>query len=320
MLLFRYYKIERFIKEYNKCVTGWFLMKLFICSDVHDDVEALTAFADYAMAQQADRILIAGDLSLRPYKAKDLETLAQSRNVKTFIDAKNSHNTEVLKAMKEVLDRTRIPYNVVPGNYDGRLQDVFIESEIHAKTARVGQAKLFGYGGADAWPQHILLLVQMGQIVNFNHNELYALLSRENPDITLIHNPPLGLCDDMFDGNNVGTPASRKYIAEKSPKLMISGHIHEAGPNANNPHNVAGVAVVENPKTNRKTVVVNPGNLGRWEIIDFPSLQTVRSFDYGTFIRVDVEEDGTPLKVEQYSVQENGRRIGKVKSIGEYTF
>ena len=43
------------------------MKKIYIASDIHDDVEALDKFVDYAQAKDADRIALLGDLSLRPY-------------------------------------------------------------------------------------------------------------------------------------------------------------------------------------------------------------------------------------------------------------
>jgi len=39
---------------------------------------------------------------------------------------------------------------------------------------------------------------------------------------------------------------------------------------------------------------------------------------YGTFVRVDIEEDGTPVRVKQFSVQESGRQIGQVREMGDF--
>src|SRR3990167_4673197 len=137
--------------------------KLFIASDIHDDVEALEVFVDFAQAQQADRILLLGDLSLRPYTAQDLQNLvAQSTAqgipqsaVQTFIDAKNRHNSKMLTEMKRKMDSSGIPYQVIPGNYDGSLQQIFGKKDLHLKTTQFGEAKVAGYGGADEFPGHI---------------------------------------------------------------------------------------------------------------------------------------------------------------------
>ena len=292
--------------------------KNFVCSDIHDDLEALAAFADFAKSQEADRLLLLGDLSLRPYTAEALSIAVQTNDVPAFIRAKETHNGKTLSGMKAVLDRSGIQYHVIPGNYDGSLVKIFGERDLHARTAQFGGAKVMGYGGADAFPPHIALLVRLGEITPFDHQELFDLLKKETPAIGLIHNPPRNLCDDMYNGENVGTPATLRYIIENHPKLVLSGHIHEAGPNGNNPNGARGIRAVE--IDGKKTLVVNPGNLGRFEIIDEITLATEKQFPYGTFSEVHLEDDGTPTKVAHYSVEERpSRTIGKVRKLAEYS-
>jgi len=245
---------------------------------------------------------------------------SEMADVKIFIDSKRQHNETIIKDMKSILDSSEIPYHVIPGNYDPDISDVFGENDLHGRTINHNGINIFGYGGADAYPEQIQLMVNLGEIVNFNHNELYGLLKTGNPDIAIIHNPPKGLCDDLFDGSNVGTPATTRYIHEESPKLVLSGHIHEAGPLGNNPHGVKGLASYENPNNGRKTIVVNPGNLGRFELLKFPSLETEMNFPFGTFSRIDIEDDGTPIRLHQYSLTgpEGKGNMGKVDEIGQY--
>ncbi len=296
--------------------------KLLICSDIHDDVKALETFVDYAQAQEADRILILGDMGLRPYTPRDLEQLLIGRDEQRFIQSKRSHSRQVLGEMKQLIDQSGIPLVMVPGNYDGTQDSeaVFGESNLHKKTTRFGNASVVGYGGADANLGHIELLQRLGEIERFDHQELYDLLTNKQADICMIHNPPRGLCDDMFNGQNVGTPATTQYILDNSPKLVLSGHIHESGPLGNNPSGVKGVRVYQNPKTGEDTLILNPGNLGRFELIDSRTLEPIRQFDYGTFMEVNIDKNGTPQSVSSYNLQTRDRTIGDVRKLEEYTF
>ncbi len=291
-----------------------------VCSDIHDDLESLSTFVDYAQAQNADRVIILGDMGLRPYTSQDLFDLIKTRNVDTFVEAKRIHSRQVFGEMKQTLDRTGIPFLVIPGNYDGNsdLEAVFGDNNLHKKTTQFCDAKLVGYGGADANPSHIMLLYQLGEMESFDHQELYDLLTNQTPDICMIHNPPQGLCDNMFNGQNVGTPATTKYILESAPKLVLSGHIHEAGPNGNNPQGVKGISKYQNPRNNKSTFVLNPGNLGQFELIDPQTLNSVRKFDFGTFMEVNVEEDGTPVNVIAYTLQSKSNSVGDVKKLYGY--
>ena len=294
------------------------MKKIYIASDIHDDVEALDKFVDYAQANNSDRIALLGDLSLKPYNKDSLEKLIKNGDENIFVKEKTAHNNIILNDMKKILDDSGIQYNVIPGNYDSNFSNVFGDKNLHLNSTNIGEVKVSGYGGADEFPPHIMRLVKLGEIVDFDHNELYNFLNQEKPDIGFVHNPPQGYCDDLYNGKNVGTPASTKYILENSPKIILSGHIHEAGPNANNPNGVNGIIKIENEKTGKDTYVINPGNLGRFELINPRTLETDREFDYGTFVELDIEDDGTPTRLKQYTLQTKDRNIGKIRQIEDY--
>ena len=302
--------------------------KIFVASDIHDDVEALDNFVDYAQSNNSDRIVLLGDLSLRPYsldswvnlmskydEAKDDATKIES--TETFVKEKRAYNNITLNDMKKILDDSGIPYNVIPGNYDSNFSNVFGNKNLHLSSTKIGDAKVSGYGGADQYPSHIHPLVQLGEIVEFDHVELYNFLNQEKPDIGFIHNPPQGYCDDLYNGDHVGTRASTQYIHENYPKLILSGHIHEAGPNGNNPNGVMGIRRIDK-NIKESTYVINPGNLGRFELINSDNLETDREFPYGTFVEIDIEDDGTPKEIKQYTLQAKDRNIGKIRQISGY--
>jgi Icc-related predicted phosphoesterase len=294
---------------------------LYVMSDTHDDLEAVARAVDFSKSEGLPNSswVHVGDLSLRPYTFAALRKLASDRNVPEFVISKKAHNIRVLEDYKRVLDESGLPYVAIPGNYDGPLGEVFGKNDLHNKTSSLEGLTVAGYGGGgnadDDWigPGHMELLYRIGEIQLFDPKELNKLLRDNNPRIAVIHNPPYGLCDDMFNGQNVGTPTSTRYLQEDNDlALILSGHIHEAGPNRNNPAGVFGVRAIR--KANEKTCyVVNPGNLGRFELINPQTLETARAFPYGTFVRVDTEDDGTPIRLVQYSTSEEGRRIGQVR-------
>ena len=59
--------------------------KLFVASDIHDDVESLDKFVDYAQANNSNRIALLGDLSLRPCCQDSLEKLIKTEDINTFV-------------------------------------------------------------------------------------------------------------------------------------------------------------------------------------------------------------------------------------------
>lgn len=304
--------------------------KWMICSDIHDDVEALVRFADFAQARDVDRVMLLGDLNLRPYKKEHLDTLlgAVSGSVlddkvrSSFVSDKRTHSRTILTEMKSIIDNSGIPYSVIPGNYDGNqdMESVFSNINLHKKTAMIRDAKVAGYGGAGANPPHIMLLNQLGEMDEFDNYELFNWLYQNSADVCLIHNPPRDHCDTMFNGANVGTEATTEYIRMHSPKLVLSGHIHESGPNAKNPRGVDGVSTYVNPETNAKTVILNPGNLGRFELINHQTLDAYMKFPGGTFMEASVEPNGVVTRVIAYTMEGPNRTVSEVRKLYERNF
>jgi Icc-related predicted phosphoesterase len=295
-------------------------------SDTHDDLEAVARAVDFAKSEgkEGSRIVHVGDLALRPYTKESLDNLVKNRDVENFVEEKRDHNEGVLNEYKSILNSSGMPFTVIPGNYDGNLNGVFEDADIHNRAVDWDGVRVIGYGAGgnldEDWigPGYMQLLVKLGEIEMFNGKDLDNLLRKNKPSIAVIHNPPYGFCDDMFNGEPVGTPTTTKYMQENDGlKLVLSGHIHEAGPNANNPNGVNGISGIQR-ESGERTIVVNPGNLGRFGILNPQTLEPFTEFDYGTFVRVDIEEDGTPVRVKQYSVQEYNKTIGKVREIGDF--
>ncbi len=307
--------------------------RLYVMADTHDDLEAVARAVDFAKAQGLanSRLVHVGDLALRPYTMQDLTSVMKTGDAKSFVRAIQTRTRDVHQEYKQIFDESGMPYTVIPGNYDSSLTQSFGEADIHNRAVDWDGIKVVGYGAGgnldEEWigPRHMHPVVQLGQIQLFNPLELKTLLENNRPSIAVIHNPPYGFCDDMHDGQHVGTPTTMKYMQKNDGlKLVLSGHIHEAGPNANNPNNVKGIAAGRR-SSGEVTFVINPGNLGRFELIDPNTLETgkwkdgtFQQFDYGTFVRVDIEDDGTPVSVTQYTVKEDGRKVGKVEEMASF--
>lgn len=291
----------------------------FICADMHDDLEALAVFSDYVAAQGADGIIVLGDLALRPYTKKALDDYLLTNDKREFIAAKKQHAQAILEEAKIILEGIEKPYFVIPGNYDSNddFETVFGEKNLHEKTAELGKAKIAGYGGADAGPQHLNLLIQWSHIVNYVDREFQKFLEVQQPDIIISHIPPRELCDDMFNGKNAGEIRLTRYIYKYNPKLVLCGHIHEAGPDGGKPNKVKGIAGFKSPNNGKKTYVVNPGNLGRFEAVHPRTLETMMQMvNYGTFAKITIENDGTLKKLVQYTLKTaTGRKAGEVQEL-----
>lgn len=298
------------------------LMRIFALGDIHDDLEALETACDYIAATGADRILCTGDVLLRPYRREDLSDLVASRDISSFLLRLAQQGGRTLTSAKQLLDRTGIPYHIVPGNYDPLLEEVFGAADLHRKSADLGGLTITGYGGADILPDHIAVLEQFGKTTPYNLGELYRTLADADADIVLLHNPPLGTCDVTYRGENVGAQSAAAFVREHKPDLVVCGHIHESGPLGGaglNPASVAGLVRIQHPD-GLSTLILNPGNLGRFELIKFPTLEPIARLPYGTFTSVDLREDGCPLRAAQYLLATPDRRIGDVRELGSVDF
>ncbi len=122
----------------------------------------------------------------------------------------------------------------------------------------------------------------------------------------------------MFNGSHVGDTAITQYVIDYSPKIVLSGHVHESGPLGNNPKNIQGLGTYDNPVTGKSTAIINPGNLGRFGSLNLPDLTVGQAYDYGTFVKLLIEQDGTPVNVEQYTLKDENGLPRKVRSLREY--
>ena len=291
-------------------------MKLGIVSDIHEDYESFEKAVDFLSTKNIDHLIIPGDFILKPYTKEDFEEFKKTEDQKRFLEKFFVNSKNILEESKKILDNSEIPYLIVPGNYDiTSINDVFQLKNIDNIKTNLDGLNIFGYGGSDSYAEHMYPFRDF--LTRFDHEGLYNALDENKPDIILLHNPPYKLCDDLYDGRNVGTPAAKIYIINKmkedkgeEPKLVIAGHIHEAGPTGKNPNGVKGVKRFGN------TVIVNPGNVGRFGLFEFGTLKPVIPMDkleYGTFSEVDI--NGSVNKVTHFSVKNN-----EIKTLEEIVF
>lgn len=91
---------------------------------------------------------------------------------------------------------------------------------------------------------------------------LADLAARTDPARTIfvLHSPPRGTrCDQMAGGAHVGSRAIRRFVEERQPPLVLSGHIHESPRVSGAWRDDLGRSVVVNPGQ-----FGNPGIAGVW--------------------------------------------------------
>jgi Icc-related predicted phosphoesterase len=176
-------------------------MKLLLFSDIHTN-------KDYAlnlvkMSEDADIVIGAGDYgSLRRNIKKTIQWLS-SINKPTILVPGNAESYEELKEACE-----QWPYATV----------------LHGTGIEKLGINFFGIGGG-------IPVTPFGSwSYDFSEEQAEDLL-KECPEnaVLISHSPPLGILDTSSSGKHLGSETIRKIIFEKTPHLLVCGHIHESG-------------------------------------------------------------------------------------------
>jgi len=166
------------------------------------------------------------------------------------------------KGMKDILNQFEQSVLTIPGNWDTRHYfEYFKDFDIHNKSRVIDGMKFSGYGGNNWVPVVMPEIRHMG----ISEKELHDFLVKEDPDVAVVHTPPIGLQDDE---NARGSFANLAYIRAEAPMLFLCGHAH----------NGYGIG----KDSYQSTLIVNSGNLGA-----YPG-----SKNQGTFYEIDIGEKG----------------------------
>lgn len=176
-------------------------MKLLLFSDIHLNESYCRRIIE--LSKDVDVVIGAGDYcSLR-------------RNLDQVI--------AVLKVMIK-------PTILVPGNSEN--YDELLEAcnnwpsakVLHGNGVEIQEQLFFGIGGG-------IPVTPFGSWSwDFTEEEAEKLLAKCPKNAVLIsHSPPKGVLDKSSFGLHLGSKTIKNFIHEKSPKLVICGHIHESG-------------------------------------------------------------------------------------------
>lgn len=175
-------------------------MKLLLFSDVHLSKNHCLRIIE--LSHVVDVVIGAGDYcSLR----RDLNRVI-----------------EWLKVIKK-------PTILVPGNaesYDelvAACRDWSSAKVLHGNGVEIQGQLFFGIGGG-------IPVTPFGSWSwDFTEDQAERLLNKCPKNTVLIsHSPPKGILDKSSFGLHLGSKSIKKFIQEKSPKLVVCGHIHES--------------------------------------------------------------------------------------------
>ena len=203
-------------------------MRFLAVADIHGNATRVRKLVGMIPEINPNLILIAGDLT-------------------------HFSGAEKAKEVLEPLLNTGIPILAVHGNCDGRDVPAFLEElgiSAHDKRVEINGVGFVGVGGSNMTP--------FNTIWELTEDEISAILGRNyrDGDVILSHVPPRGTrVDRVHSGLHVGSEALKKFIEERQPPLVVTGHIHEA----------RAVDRIGD------TVIVNPGPLFRsyYAVIEF---------------------------------------------------
>ncbi|RZN61911.1 metallophosphoesterase [Methanonatronarchaeum sp. AMET6-2] len=189
-------------------------MKVLVVSDIHGKVNMINRVLDEA--GEVDLVAVLGDITdFGPKeRAEEILGLLVDRYVKVV---------------------------GVPGNCDPEEIDEVLENKaisVDRKSKEIDGLRFVGFGGSNPTP--------FNTPREFDESEIYSvlssLLSRDKPEVLISHSPPKKTVD-LASGVHAGSESVRRAVEEYQPKVVLSGHIHEA----------KGTAWVDD------SLVVNPG-------------------------------------------------------------
>jgi Icc-related predicted phosphoesterase len=182
-------------------------LSIMLVSDLHGREAGLDWLSERLKAEAPEVLLFAGD----------------------FVTAKPlSFVREVLREI-----RTLAPHIlVIPGNWDPRESLIVFDEEsldgvknLHRSSAMIGGWRFAGLGGSITTPPGNTPFEQPDDEA---FSEPFAM--QLPADVWVLHNPLEGRCDRIPSGASVGSKMLRELwnIEVDKPRLVVSGHIHEA--------------------------------------------------------------------------------------------
>ncbi len=187
-------------------------MKLLAITDVHGKTQVLKWLTE--LAKNLDLLVIAGDVT-------------------------DWGDKEFFRGFYKTLSDNNITTLFVPGNHDPYHESTFPKMlNLHGESTTFNGLIFCGIGGSNPTP--------FNTPFELRDDQATELLSRfpERVDVLVSHASPYGTkCDRTYRGNHIGSKPVRSFIEKVKPKVVISGHVHEA----------RGVDVL------RDTLIVNPG-------------------------------------------------------------
>ncbi len=172
-------------------------MKLLAITDIHGKTQVLKWLIE--LAKNFDLLIIAGDVT-------------------------DWGDEEFFRSFYKSLSDNNITTLFVPGNHDPCHESTFPKIlNLHGESTTFNGLIFCGIGGSNPTPFNTPFELRDDQAIE--------LLSRfsDRVDALISHASPYGTkCDRTYRGNHIGSKPVRSFIEKVKPKVVISGHVHEA--------------------------------------------------------------------------------------------
>jgi Icc-related predicted phosphoesterase len=170
-----------------------------------------------------------------------IESLGRLKNIDSDLivfcgDLHNGSHREAARPVAAALGSLGPPVLIVPGNMDHRdvVPDLWREVGfimLHRSSFRHGECGFLGLGGMVAKNA-----LRLGDPARYYHRdeEVYPALAEAYPEISdakyrivVVHQPPRGARDILYNGESSGSTGLRRFLEDYQPELLLCGHIHE---------------------------------------------------------------------------------------------
>jgi uncharacterized protein len=126
---------------------------------------------------------------------------------------------------ERLLSGLKVKCAAVPGNCDPAEVLEVIEKQcvsLHGRRVEIDGIQFVGLGGAP--------LCANSTPLELDEGDIDSLLSKTIvPDCVVVsHAPPIGTNDLTKSGKSLGSSSLAKYVKKYRPRLLLSGHVHEA--------------------------------------------------------------------------------------------
>jgi len=172
-------------------------LRIVAISDIHGDQRARRFIDGLIGASSPDLFVICGDIT-------------------TFGPASFAES---------LLSSIKVKCAAVPGNCDPAEVLGVIEKHcisLHGRRVEIDGIQFVGLGGAPTCSHSTPLELDEGEIDSILSETLV-----ENC-VIVSHAPPVGTNDMTKSGRSLGSSSLAKYVEQYRPRLLLSGHVHEA--------------------------------------------------------------------------------------------